>query len=196
MASFPKVMCSTELAASEARWITLRKLQYIDSAGKERTWECAERKTPVAILPILRSQTNAFALSTVIIEQYRPPIDRCVIGLVDENESCEEAAIRELYEETGYVSTKVLESSPVIVNDPGMTSANMMLVVLDVIMKDKLETPTQHLDVGEHIIKRVVSLETLESELQEYSRKGYSVDARLFHFATGYAMAKKLKYNI
>lgn len=36
----------------------------------------------VAILTILRSKTNAFPLSTVIIEQYRPPVDKFVIGKV------------------------------------------------------------------------------------------------------------------
>jgi ADP-ribose pyrophosphatase len=35
----------------------------------------------VAVLTILRSKTNAFALSTVIIEQYRPPIDKVIIGM-------------------------------------------------------------------------------------------------------------------
>lgn len=34
----------------------------------------------VAIFAILRSKTNAFPLSTVIIEQYRPPIDKIIIG--------------------------------------------------------------------------------------------------------------------
>ena len=34
----------------------------------------------VAILAILRSESNAFPPSTVIIEQYRPPVDSYVIG--------------------------------------------------------------------------------------------------------------------
>ncbi|SRR6266550_612326 len=34
----------------------------------------------VAILAILRSKTNAFEPSTVIIEQYRPPLDKIAIG--------------------------------------------------------------------------------------------------------------------
>jgi ADP-ribose pyrophosphatase len=42
-------------------------------------------------------------------------------GLVDEGESSEDAAIRELKEETGYQAQNVIESSPVIVADPGMS---------------------------------------------------------------------------
>jgi ADP-ribose pyrophosphatase len=200
MASAPRLISSSELSPSEARWITLKKLTYIDQEGKERTWECAERKTrrsstldAVAILAIIRSRANSFGLSTVLVEQYRPPINKAVIelpaGLVDKNESPEDAAVRELYEETGYVATRVIKSSPVIVSDPGMTNANMKLVVLEVLMEGQLEIPDQHLDIGEHIVRRVVELRKLESELQEYNRKGYSVDARLFHLATGYTMA-------
>lgn len=73
----------------------------------KRIWECAERKTrkssgvdgtikairvllfntprpyysAVAVLAILQSKTNAFPLSTVVIEQYRPPIDKFIIGV-------------------------------------------------------------------------------------------------------------------
>jgi hypothetical protein len=34
----------------------------------------------VAVLAMIRSKTNAFPLSTVVIEQYRPPIDKFIIG--------------------------------------------------------------------------------------------------------------------
>ena len=36
----------------------------------------------VAILAILRSKTNAFPVSTVVIEQYRPPTGNFIIGTV------------------------------------------------------------------------------------------------------------------
>ena len=36
----------------------------------------------VAILAILRSKTNAFPVSTVVIEQYRPPTGTFIIGTV------------------------------------------------------------------------------------------------------------------
>ena len=34
----------------------------------------------VAILAVIKSSKNSFPPSTVIIEQYRPPIDRFIIG--------------------------------------------------------------------------------------------------------------------
>lgn len=40
-------------------------------------------------------------------------------GLIDEGETPEETAIRELEEETGYKSDEVVETSPLMVSDPG-----------------------------------------------------------------------------
>lgn len=40
-------------------------------------------------------------------------------GLIDNGETPEQAAIRELEEETGYKADGVIESSPVVVSDPG-----------------------------------------------------------------------------
>jgi len=200
----PKIISVEELPASEAKWITLKKLKWSDPDGKERLWECAERKTrgssgidAVAVLAMIRSKTNAFPLSTVVIEQYRPPIDKFIIelpaGLVDEGETAEKAAIRELEEETGFKTESVLESSPVIVPDPGMTNANMRLVILSVSLDDKMEAPDAKLDAGEFIVKRVVELDKLSDELKAYDKKGFVIDAKLSHFASGYEMAQRVK---
>ncbi|KAH8108204.1 NUDIX hydrolase domain-like protein [Cristinia sonorae] len=204
MSSQPKVLAKQELSASEAKWVTLKKITWSDPEGKERFWESAERTTrgpsgidAVAVFAILRSETNAFPTSTVIIEQYRPPVDQFVVelpaGLIDRGECAEEAAIRELEEETGYKAHKVLQSSPVLVADPGMTNANMKLVTVDVPFPDKLETFNQKLEAGEFITKRVVEISKLTEEFEEYERKGYVIDAKLSHFASGYALALRLQ---
>ncbi|KAJ7632312.1 NUDIX hydrolase domain-like protein [Roridomyces roridus] len=199
----PSVISSTPMSESEAKWISLKKIKYTDSEGKERVWECAERKTrktsgvdAVAVLALIRSKTNAFPLSTVLIEQYRPPIDKFIIempaGLIDEGETAEQAAVRELEEETGFKASGIVESTPVIVADPGMTTANMKLVVLNVEIADKMEEPEQKLESGEFIVKRVIELSKLSGELRAYDAKGFVVDAKLAHWVSGYEMSRRV----
>ncbi|EJD07172.1 uncharacterized protein FOMMEDRAFT_144906 [Fomitiporia mediterranea MF3/22] len=203
MSQQPKILKARELPASEAKWITLKELEWQDQDGKKRKWECAERKTrgssgidAVAILAIIKSTNHSFPPSTVIIEQFRPPIGNFVVelpaGLIDEGETPEQTAIRELEEETGFKADGVIESSPVVVNDPGMTTANMKLIILSVTFPDKLELSDAKLDEGEHITKRVVELSKLSDELHHYAEKGFAVDARLSHFASGLRLANKL----
>ncbi|KAJ2920927.1 hypothetical protein H1R20_g16165, partial [Candolleomyces eurysporus] len=202
--SASKVVASKELSTSDARWITLKKLTYTDPDGKQRPWEMAERKTrsssgidAVAIFAVIRSRKNSFPISTVIIEQFRPPIDKVVIelpaGLIDEGETPETTAIRELEEETGYKAESIIEVSPTIVSDPGMTNANMKLVTVSVWFDDEIQTPVPHLEPGEHIVTKVVPISKLYDELQEYDKKGFAVDARLSHFASAYQFAQKIK---
>ena len=41
------------------------------------------------------------------------------LGLIDEGETVEQAAIRELEEETGFKSDKILDTSDLLASDPG-----------------------------------------------------------------------------
>jgi hypothetical protein len=101
--------------------------------GKQRIWEAAARKTrkstgvdAVAIVPILKHPSKP--VSTMIIVQYRPPVEAfCVefpAGLIDEGESPEQAAVRELREETGY-SGKVCWNA--VITSVRIVSANVMI---------------------------------------------------------------------
>lgn len=59
-------------------------------------------------------------LLTDAIEIVKPtPHTELPAGLIDDGETPEGAAIRELREETGYKAEGVLNSSSVVVNDPG-----------------------------------------------------------------------------
>ncbi|KAF9653371.1 hypothetical protein BDM02DRAFT_3135549 [Thelephora ganbajun] len=180
MSQQPKNLSKEILPASEAKWVTLKKIKWQDDKGVERVWESAERTTrkatgidAVAIFTLIRSKTNAFPLSTIVVEQYRPPVGKFVVefpaGLVDENETPEQAALRELEEETGYVGEEIIHVSPILAGDPGMTNATMKLVFVGVACEDQLETPEQKLDDGESITIRVVELAKLNQILKEYS---------------------------
>lgn len=182
----------------------MKKINWQDQKGRKRVWEVADRRTrgssgvdAVAVLALIRSKTHAFPLSTVIIEQYRPPIGKFIVefpaGLIDDGETPERAAIRELREETGYEAEGIIDSSAVLANDPGMSTANMKLVVLDVPLNGDMESPDQNLEDGEAIVRRVIEVRNLNKELKEYEKKDYIVDARLFHFAAGLDLAERLR---
>ncbi|EJU01781.1 hypothetical protein DACRYDRAFT_116230 [Dacryopinax primogenitus] len=201
MSQKPQILSSEPLENSEAKWVALRRIRWQDEDGQERIWEAAERKTrgsggvdAVAILALLQAEGQK--TSTVIIEQYRPPLAQTCIefpaGLIDGDETAEEAAIRELREETGYQAQEVVDSSPLMWCDPGMSTANMKVVTLRVPVSDMTSMPKQQLDPGEHIVRRVVELEKLYNELKAYEDRGFTVDARLANFAMGMALAKRM----
>ncbi|KAB5590778.1 ADP-ribose pyrophosphatase [Ceratobasidium theobromae] len=206
MSHKPGIIKTEELSAQDAKWVTLQKLTWRDQDGKERPWEAASRKTrgqsgidAVAILAILRSKSESFKPSTIVVEQFRPPVGAYVVGklflfmgwLIDSGETAEQTAIRELEEETGYKASGVAEVSPLLVSDPGMSSANMKLIAVNVDIKEG-EEPAQKLDEGEHIVKKIVELDSLMEELQDYERRGFLIDARLHHFASGWHMGRRV----
>ncbi|KAK4223652.1 ADP-sugar pyrophosphatase [Podospora fimiseda] len=196
----PEITSVVELPTDKARWITLQQINYTDQTGKPRTWEVAARKTraakagvdAVAIGNILLP-ANGDPPSTIVVIQYRPPLDAYTVewpaGLIDEGETAEQAAVREFKEETGYEVSRVVDVSPVQAADPGMSSANMKMVMVEVDLPEGAEAgvlPEQRLEDGEHIERVVVRLDGFYDRLVEYSKKErFVVAAKLFHFAAG-----------
>jgi ADP-ribose pyrophosphatase len=204
MATDPHVTSITDLPSTSARWIALKKIDFIDQTNTARTWEVAVRKTTakksgvdaVAIGNILVSPSKP--PSTLLVIQYRPPLDKFTVewpaGLIDEGETVEEAAVREMKEETGYEG-RILSTSPVVSSDPGMTNATLQLVMMEVEIGEEGKMPEQRLDDGELIERVIVPLGELYARLVEYGKKErFMVAAKLYHFAAGMHFAKTSGY--
>ena len=199
----PQITAITELQSSAARWVALKKIEFIDQLGTPRTWEVAVRKTTsssgvdaVAIGNIFLSPSQP--PSTLLVIQYRPPLDKYTVewpaGLVDAGETSEQAAVREMKEETGYEG-RILETGPVVASDPGLTNATLQLVMMEVELKDGEGMPEQRLDDGEAIERVIVPLSELYGRLLEYSKKErYMVAGKLFYFAAGMHFAQNSGY--
>ncbi|CRG87239.1 ADP-ribose pyrophosphatase [Talaromyces islandicus] len=197
-----KIIETGPLDSDEARWIKLAKITYTDPLGVQRTWETAERTTRpknsqidgVGIVAILNQPTGPEIL---LQKQYRPPIDKIAIevpaGLIDEGETPEECAVRELKEETGYVGVAE-QTSTVMYNDPGFCNTNLNMVHVQVDMSlPANQSPKPELEDSEFIECFTVPLSGLFKETKKLESEGYAIDARVGTLAEGIELARTLK---
>lgn len=178
----PRIDSITPVASTN--WLALQTLDYTDQDGKARKWDVATRTTKqardkadaVVIVPLLRKKGST-KVETLLVEQYRPPVDRVTVefpaGLIDKGETPEDAALRELREETGFVGEKckvVPQVSPQVCMSPGLTDESLHCVLVEVDLDNPYNhgTPKPQLDDGEHVtVKRVDLREGMKRVLDE-----------------------------
>jgi ADP-ribose pyrophosphatase len=125
------------------KWLNLFNVLYIDKNGDKKIWQVASRaKEPkcvtasfvkpdaVIIVPFHISKEKL-----VIIKEYRVPIADYEYGfpagLIDEGETIQEAARRELNEETGLEVTRFTKISQPIFSSAGMTDESISMVYVE-----------------------------------------------------------------
>jgi ADP-ribose pyrophosphatase len=206
MSGQPSIEKVSPLDSEQARWLKLQKIDWVDQNGNKRVWESVARTTrgatgvdAVAIAPILLHPTKP--ASVVIIQQYRPPPAAMSVefpaGLLDPGETAEEAALRELKEETGYEG-RLISITPILTSDAGMSPATMQFAVVEVDLKEGESMPDQNLGEDEFIEREIVPLNQLHARLLQLAAEGKIVDSKLFHFAFGlqFGVRNQTKYNL
>jgi 8-oxo-dGTP pyrophosphatase MutT (NUDIX family) len=202
--NLPKINDITPVA--KTKWIELRTIDWTDQDGVDRKWDYVARTTKpegstadaVIIIPLLKKYGSSETLDTILVEQFRPPLGRktCEFpaGLIDKNETPEQAALRELREETGYVGeackTVPLCSRPVCMS-PGLTDETVIAVMVTVDLDNPYnQNPKAELDDGEHIVLKRVSL---KDGIKQVLDQGSSMPIDgLYMFALGLDLGKSL----
>lgn len=186
-----------------------------------RKWEMMQRTTRTIPFDAFKQTPTPLALDAVeicatvrkaaeryliLVAQYRPPLDSVVLefpaGLIDAGEDPKKAAVRELFEETGYVASEsdVVSVSPPICPEPGLSDTCCQFVRINV-DGDRAEnaTPKQHLDVGEDIEVILLALcsdgstlEALTKIAKDRSDAGTRtiLDAKLYTFLEALSLAR------
>lgn len=125
------------------KWLNMFNVLYIDKNGDNKIWQVASRaKEPkcvtgsfakpdaVIIVPFHKSKKKL-----VITKEYRVPLADYEYGfpagLIDEGETIQEAARRELNEETGLELTRFIKVGPQIFSSAGMTDESISMVYVE-----------------------------------------------------------------
>jgi ADP-ribose pyrophosphatase len=136
-----KIRSSQKLTAK--RWLNLFDVSYVARTGEEKLWQIATRKEnpkcvtgryqhpdAVVIVPFHTSENKL-----VILREYRVPLNDYEYGfpagLIDKEESVEQATRRELMEETGLTVSRFKRISPPIYSSAGMTDESVAMVYVE-----------------------------------------------------------------
>jgi len=131
-----------------------------------------------------------------LVLQYRPAVSNLCLefpaGLVDEEDtSVESAALREVQEECGYIGGIVSSSVP-LAYEPGITSANMRFVHINIdgdLPQNK--NPQQQLGEEEYIETILVDSDNLLGSINDIVKeRNCIVDSKLYTFAYGTSFSK------
>ncbi|XP_075064748.1 ADP-sugar pyrophosphatase isoform X2 [Mixophyes fleayi] len=188
----------------KGKWIQLQETTYVDHEGQTRTWETVKRTTRregsaadgVAIISVLQRTLHYECM--VLIKQFRPPLGCYCLefpaGLIDDNETVEQAALRELEEETGYKG-EVMECSPVSCLDPGLSNCTTYVVTVHINGDNSVNNkPKPKLEFTEVIL--VPKLELRKSIDELIAKEKLVVDARVYTYALALEHAVAKPYEL
>jgi len=177
----------------QGKFLRLDQIHWRDATGKARQWESAERINVPGTVVIIAWLVPSRRL--VLIRQFRPPAGKYVLefpaGLIDAGETPEQAAMRELHEETGY-RARILQTTAPAFNSPGMCSESAHFVMAEIgetAMENMNAKP--HFDGGEQIETHLVSRDDLAEFVARAQAAGSAIDSKLACYLAGMEIARR-----
>jgi ADP-ribose pyrophosphatase len=168
----------------EGSFLRALNIDYTDRSGRMRTWEAVERVNCMGIVTIVPVTGEGDIL---LVRQYRPVLGSFVVefpaGLNDRNESHQDAARRELVEETGYTAEEFIFLAE------GPISSGLSTEVLTVFLAKNV-TPAPDLlkqqyppDESEDIEIIKMPLPAMYGRLAIFQERGDIVDLKIYGLA-------------
>ena len=177
---------------AKGKWLELNKTHWRLENGSIHQWEGVARvggQGCVMMIPRLKPSGDF-----ILVEQFRPALGARTLefpaGLIDKGEKLEQAAIRELKEETGY-NGKIVQVIPPRALSPGLGSECIAIVCVDIDEnKPENKTPQPSLEPTEESLKACrLSLNELLSLLSLKNYNGAEIEAKVSSFILGWALS-------
>ena len=144
------------------RIFDLYEVKRISPVGRERSFFLLDAPDWITVIPVLKNDEGIECF--LMVEQFRHGSSKLTLefpaGIVDKDESPENAALRELKEETGYRAGKITELGAVSPNPAFMNNSTYTFAAFDLELTD-----IQHLDDDEFIHFHLIPVSTVEKEM-------------------------------
>jgi 8-oxo-dGTP pyrophosphatase MutT (NUDIX family) len=176
-----KAEIKSSTTIGQGKFLRLELKEYTTADGKVCTWESAERMVSHSAALVIATMKRSGKI--VLVRQFRPPLSAYSLefpaGLIDPGEKIEDAAARELHEETGY-SCHILWHTGECSTSPGMCSEKVAMVYAE-IDEDALENIAhkQDLQDNEDIEVMLVTKEELSNVIKASLARGDVICSRL-----------------
>ncbi len=178
----------SETLLYESDWLQLLKANWKHENGKTYGWDFVRRKNLRHAVVIIAKlvPSNRF----IIIREYRAAVGHFVIGfpagLVEDSDVTKDA-IRELKEETGFTSGKIIKVSSILDMNPAMTDATFQVVTMEVdeTLKENLN-PIQELELSENIEVFLLKKEEVNDFLKKQEKDNVRVSPGVWYYFTDF----------
>ena len=180
------------------KFVNLYSLAHVTSTRASQ-WIFASRKSPefagtvsadgVVIIAVVPTAAGERLLVT---REFRLPIDchelSLPAGLIDDGESIETAAARELHEETGMTLTKIFHISPPVASSAGLSDECVCLLYGEAEGTLARDFQTEHEDIE----ARLLSLDDVRTILRAPGAD--VISSRLYPMLVGFAAAGSFRF--
>ena len=175
----------------EGKFLRQTLLTYqLESESRTRKWESCERTgrdkhttdqspTADAVALACTCDDGSSEPKIVVVYQFRPPVGTTTVelpaGLIDTNESVQQAGLRELKEEVGIIASPT-DQSCVQLLSPGVTNEGIVTLFAHAdLTSDENKNAHQALEEGERISVGLLPLSSLSQSLKELEQSGYAI---------------------
>jgi len=165
---------STEILL-KTKFLEMKATEYKDNKDQTKFWVWVSRPNKVKSVVIVAKVLDKLA----VIKEYRIPISDYEFGfpagLIDKDESIEEAATRELKEECGLTLTKVLKVSPFVYNSVGLTDESSAILYCEAVGEISLKENEASEDIQAYLMNKEDILNIMQNPNNKIGCKAWII---------------------
>ncbi len=174
---------------ASTKWLSLKQATWLDKNNKEQKWDFVERIGDQQVVTVICKSKRTKKL--LFIAQSRVPVNKIVIefpaGLIDSGETIEQAALRELVEETGYDGV-VISTGPFVAKSAGLT--NEVTAFVECLVDEKAVGNTE-MGETEDIQAFWLTPDQFKQMATTLNPDTTIIDALVWFYLSGYLTAKR-----